>query len=80
MADNAERFFTRTARRVLMLAQEEAERLNHSYIGTEHLLVGLVREREGVAHQVLAEQCPAGESTLTVERLVGRGEPVRPHP
>ena len=50
MADNLERYFTRLARRVLILAQEEAERLNHSYIGTEHLLVGLTREKEGVAH------------------------------
>ncbi|MGI6207379.1 MAG: ATP-dependent Clp protease ATP-binding subunit [Anaerolineae bacterium] len=75
MADNAERFFTRTARRVLMLAQEEAERLNHSYIGTEHLLVGLVREREGVAHQVLAELGARPERVReAVERLVGRGE------
>ncbi|NPV09218.1 MAG: ATP-dependent Clp protease ATP-binding subunit [Anaerolineae bacterium] len=75
MADNAERFFTRLARRVLMLAQEEAERLNHSYIGTEHLLVGLVREREGVAHQVLVDLGARPERVReAVERLVGRGE------
>src|SRR5579862_6077372 len=45
--------FTQRARRVLSLAQEEAERLQHSYIGTEHLLIGLIRETEGVASQVL---------------------------
>src|SRR5215469_4272498 len=41
--------FTERARKVLSLAQEEAQRFNHNYIGTEHLLLGLVREGEGVA-------------------------------
>ena len=41
--------FTDRARKVLTLAQEEAQRFNHNYIGTEHLLLGLVREGEGVA-------------------------------
>lgn len=41
------------ARRVLVFAQEEARRLNHNYIGTEHLLLGLVREQEGIAAGVL---------------------------
>src|SRR5215216_4853015 len=52
----AERFdkFTERARKVLQLAQEEAQRFNHNYIGTEHLLLGLVREGEGVAAKVLA--------------------------
>jgi hypothetical protein len=45
--------FTSRARRVVVLAQEEARLLNHNYIGTEHLLLGLVREGEGVAAQVL---------------------------
>src|SRR5213596_1635323 len=51
----AERFdkFTERAKKVLMLAQEEAQRFNHNYIGTEHLLLGLVREGEGVAAKVL---------------------------
>ena len=50
-----ERFdkFTERARRVLTLAQEEATRFNHNYIGTEHILLGLMREGEGVAAQVL---------------------------
>ena len=47
--------FTDRARRVVVLAQEEARLLNHNYIGTEHILLGLVREGEGVAAQVLVE-------------------------
>jgi ATP-dependent Clp protease ATP-binding subunit ClpA len=46
--------FTDQARRVVVLAQEEARRLNHNYIGTEHILLGLLSEGEGVAAQVLA--------------------------
>ena len=45
--------YTDGAKRVLMLAQEEARRLNHNYIGTEHLLLGLVREGEGIAAKTL---------------------------
>ena len=41
--------FTDRARRSVVLAQEEARALNHNYIGTEHILLGLVRERDGVA-------------------------------
>jgi ATP-dependent Clp protease ATP-binding subunit ClpC len=44
--------FTQRARRVLSLAQEEAERMQHSHIGTEHLLLGLMREEGGVAGRV----------------------------
>jgi len=47
--------FTQRARRVLSLAQEDAERLRHGYIGTEHLLLGLMREEGGVAGRVLRE-------------------------
>src|SRR3712207_7132008 len=47
MADRFDKF-TERARRVLTLAQEEAQRFNHNYIGTEHLLLGLVREGDGV--------------------------------
>ena len=43
--------FTDRARRVIVLAQEEARTLQHNYIGTEHLLLGLIREGEGVAAQ-----------------------------
>ena len=45
--------FTDRARRVIVLAQEEARSLQHNYIGTEHLLLGLIREGEGVGTQVL---------------------------
>ena len=53
MADRFDKF-TERARRVLTLAQEEAQRFNHNYIGTEHLLLGLVREGDGVAAKVLS--------------------------
>ena len=67
--------FTKRARRVLALAQEEAIRLNHNYIGTEHLLLGLVKEENGVAVKVLRELgVEPGEIIRAVERTVGRGE------
>ena len=47
--------FTDRARRVMQLANQEAKRLNHEYIGTEHILLGLIREGEGVAAQVLVK-------------------------
>jgi ATP-dependent Clp protease ATP-binding subunit ClpC len=47
--------FTDRARRVVVLAQEEARGLNHDYIGTEHILLGLIHEREGVAARALTE-------------------------
>src|SRR5665647_416395 len=47
--------FTDRARRVVVLAQEEARMLNHNYIGTEHILLGLIREGEGVAAKVLVK-------------------------
>ncbi len=67
--------FTKRARRVLILAQEEAIRLNHNYIGTEHLLLGLVKEENGVAVKVLRELGVEPEQIIrAVERTVGRGE------
>jgi ATP-dependent Clp protease ATP-binding subunit ClpC len=59
--------FTQRARRVLSLAQEEAERLRHNYIGTEHLLLGLLREDGGVAGRVLRD---LGLEQRRVEELV----------
>src|SRR5215217_5695601 len=53
MVDSFDKF-THRARHVLTLAQVEAQRFNHGYIGTEHLLLGLVREGEGVAARMLA--------------------------
>src|SRR5688500_8538943 len=67
--------FTECARKVLQLAQEEALRFNHDYIGTEHLLLGLVREGDGVAARVLNNmgvQLPKVRSA--VEFIIGRGE------
>src|SRR5690606_2792427 len=61
--------FTQRARRVLSLAQDEAERLQHNYIGTEHLLLGLIREDGGVAGRVLRE---LGLDQRRVEELVER--------
>src|SRR5262245_6360854 len=68
MADKMERF-TQRARRVMSLAQEAAETLQHSYIGTEHLLLGLMREDEGVAGHVLRD---LGLDPRRVEELVER--------
>jgi|SRR5437870_1156039 len=66
--------FTDRARRVVVLAQEEARLLNHNFIGTEHLLLGLVQEGEGVAAQVLQSLGIALEAVRTkVEEIVGRG-------
>ncbi|MEA2641777.1 MAG: ATP-dependent Clp protease ATP-binding subunit ClpC [Chloroflexota bacterium] len=73
----AERFdkFTERARKVLQLAQEEAQRFNHNYIGTEHLLLGLVREGEGVAAKVLANLgVDLNKVRSAVEFIIGRGE------
>ncbi len=75
MSDSKLDRFTKRARRVLTLAQEEALRLNHNYIGTEHLLLGLVREENGVAVKVLRELgVEPGQVIRAVERTVGRGE------
>ncbi len=68
MANKMERF-TQRARRVLSLAQEEAERLQHNYIGTEHLLLGLMREEGGIAGRVLRD---LGAEQRRVEELVER--------
>ena len=54
MADKLDRF-TKRARHVLTLAQEEAQRLHHGYIGTEHLLLGLIGEKKGMASRVLKD-------------------------
>ncbi len=67
--------FTERARKVLSLAQEEAQRFNHNYIGTEHLLLGLVREGEGVAAQVLSTLgVELNKVRSAVEFIIGRGD------
>jgi ATP-dependent Clp protease ATP-binding subunit ClpA len=72
--------FTDRARRVVVLAQEEARLLNHNYIGTEHILLGLIREGEGVAAQVLAAvgADPALVREQVVRLLSGEGEQAGP--
>ena len=67
--------FSERARRVLSLAQEEAQRFNHNYIGTEHILLGLVRETEGVAARVLSGlSVDLTKVRSAVEFIIGRGE------
>lgn len=67
--------FTQRARRVLSLAHQEAERMRHNYIGTEHLLLGLIREEGGVAGRVLRELgLEADRVQEIVERLAGTGQ------
>ncbi|OQX54004.1 MAG: hypothetical protein B5M48_01910 [Candidatus Omnitrophica bacterium 4484_213] len=67
--------FTERARKIILLAKEEAKRLNHDYIGTEHILLGLVREGEGVAAAVLEGLLGISLETvrLEVEKLIKPG-------
>jgi ATP-dependent Clp protease ATP-binding subunit ClpC len=68
--------FTDRARRVVVLAQEEARMLNHDYVGTEHILVALIREGGGVAAQALGSLGITEEAARQqVEEVVGRGQP-----
>ncbi len=67
--------FTERARKVVVLAQEEARTFNHNYIGTEHLLLGLLREDEGVAARALSSlNVHLDEVREQVESIVGYGE------
>jgi ATP-dependent Clp protease ATP-binding subunit ClpC len=67
--------YTEKAKRAIMIAQEEAVNLNHDYIGTEHILIGLLKEEEGVASQVLKQLGVHVDKIVEeVERLVGKGE------
>ena len=66
--------FTEKARRVVVYAQEEARMLNQNYIGTEHLLLGLIREQDGIAAKALESLDIAVEDVRQqVEELIGRG-------
>lgn len=66
--------FTDRARRVVVLAQEEARTLNHNSIGTEHLLLGLIREGEGVAVAVLRDGgADVGEIRDAIMEIIGQG-------
>ena len=67
--------FTDRARRVVVLAQEDARMLNHNYIGTEHLLLGLVHEGEGIAAKALESLGIRLDPVRDqVEQIIGRGQ------
>lgn len=66
--------FTERARRVVVFAQEEARSLNQNYIGTEHLLLGLIREKEGIAAKALENlEINLEDVRVQVEEIVGKG-------
>lgn len=73
--------FTDKARKVVMHAQEEARGLDHNYIGTEHLLLGLLLEKEGLASRVLTGSGLTVDKVRSeIERRIGRGsEPAKGH-
>jgi hypothetical protein len=67
--------FTERARRVLSHAQEEAQRFNHNYIGTEHLLLGLLRDPDSLATKVLGDMgVRLEDARRAVEHIIGRGD------
>ena len=67
--------FTDRARRVVVLAQEEARRLNHNYIGTEHILLGLIQEGEGHAAKAIEELNISIDSVRSeVVEIIGEGQ------
>jgi ATP-dependent Clp protease ATP-binding subunit ClpC len=71
--------FTDRARRVVVLAQDEARRLNHDYIGTEHILLGLIQEGEGVAAKALESLgISLNAVRAQVEEIIGRGQQAHP--
>ena len=70
----SENKFTPRAEEALRLSQEAAEELGHGYVGSEHLLLGLIREEEGIAHRVLSEFGVTDEMVCSVlQRSVGHG-------
>ncbi|TEU08716.1 MAG: ATP-dependent Clp protease ATP-binding subunit [Anaerolineales bacterium] len=74
MANKLDRF-TQRARQSLSLAQEEAKRMRHGFIGTEHLLLGLLRAEQGIASRVLSNLGLSSDQVRdAVERMVGRGK------
>ena len=76
MGSRFEKFsFSERASRVLSMAQEESQHFNHNYIGTEHILLGLVRETKGVAARVLSSlSVDPSKVRSAVEFIIGRGE------
>ncbi|MEW6727457.1 MAG: ATP-dependent Clp protease ATP-binding subunit [Bacillota bacterium] len=71
--------FTKRAQKVILLAQEEARRFNYPYVGTEHLLLGLIREGEGVGARILLELgLDADKVRAAIEQTVETGQPPAP--
>ncbi|NLZ38048.1 MAG: ATP-dependent Clp protease ATP-binding subunit [Firmicutes bacterium] len=71
--------FTERAQKVLILAQEEAKRFNHNFVGTEHLLLGLVREGEGIAAKALLSLgVELNTVRLQVEKMIGKSDTLLP--
>src|SRR6476620_38075 len=67
--------FTDRSRRAIVLAQEEARMLDHNYIGTEHILLGLIRESDGCAARALESlEISLGAVRQQVEEIIGRGQ------
>jgi ATP-dependent Clp protease ATP-binding subunit ClpC len=67
--------FTRRAQKVLLLAQEEARRMNYPFVGTEHILLGLLREGEGVAARILTEMGISADTVREqIEQMVEQGQ------
>ena len=67
--------FTDRSRRVVVLAQEEARMLNHNYIGAEHILLGLIRESDGLAARALESlEISLGAVRQQVEEIIGQGQ------
>ena len=68
--------FTERARRVIAMAEAEAKKLNHNYVGTEHILLGLVKEKKGIAGKVLSEQADLKEGQIidVIKSIIGTGQ------
>src|SRR6056297_2714386 len=68
--------FTERARRVIAMAESEAKKLNHNYVGTEHILLGLVKEKKGIAAKVLSQQADLKESQIidVIKSIIGKGK------
>ncbi len=68
--------FTERARRVIAMAEAEAKKLNHNYVGTEHILLGLVKEKKGIAGKVLSEQANLKEDQIidVIKSIIGTGQ------
>ncbi|HMA59937.1 MAG TPA: ATP-dependent Clp protease ATP-binding subunit [Halanaerobiales bacterium] len=68
--------FTERARRVIAMAESEAKKLNHNYVGTEHILLGLVKEKKGIAGKVLSEEANLKENQIidVIKSIIGKGK------